>query len=430
MTTPASVSPIHLATKPIRAGSFAPMAADEFLSTPPPPLAWVWDRLIPTGSLTVFAAYMKVGKSTLTYPLVVAVAQGRPFLGFPTKRVPVLILAVEEHQRDVRLRLDRCGLKSDDPVYIHVGRLSPGEFPKVVEFIREKNVGLVLLDTLSRYWNITDENDNAEVARLLDLFLELARSTDVAVVLVHHDRKAGGEDGRNLRGGSALFGVVDQAIHLTKRKGGTKTQRLLKTLGRYAESPPELALDYDPAVGYWLADHLAADREQQADKILEALKRGPLTLEELGEATGLPRTTLQDRLEELVPGRVKRTGTGKRGQPYRFELDLNGNRFCRLEEYIRQNEICRGGQAPETRLDSLLSRWRRGESPVGAAPPIRLCRSIFLIAAETNVPLCQHLVDHPAGYVLKSELAADLLPCLRQAEVASPFVSASISWES
>ena len=34
-----------------------------------------------------------------------------------------------------------------------------------------------------------------------------------------------------------------------------------------------------------------------------------------------------------------------------------------------------------------------------------------------------------AGYVLKSELASDLLPCLRQAEVASPFVSAAISWE-
>ena len=35
-----------------------------------------------------------------------------------------------------------------------------------------------------------------------------------------------------------------------------------------------------------------------------------------------------------------------------------------------------------------------------------------------------------AGYVLKSELASDLLPCQRQAEVASPFVSAAISWES
>jgi DNA-binding NarL/FixJ family response regulator len=34
------------------------------------------------------------------------------------------------------------------------------------------------------------------------------------------------------------------------------------------------------------------------------------------------------------------------------------------------------------------------------------------------------------GYVLKSELASDLLPCLRQAEVASPFVSPAIGWES
>ena len=34
------------------------------------------------------------------------------------------------------------------------------------------------------------------------------------------------------------------------------------------------------------------------------------------------------------------------------------------------------------------------------------------------------------GYVLKSELAWDLLPCLRQADVASPFVSPAIPWES
>jgi DNA-binding NarL/FixJ family response regulator len=34
------------------------------------------------------------------------------------------------------------------------------------------------------------------------------------------------------------------------------------------------------------------------------------------------------------------------------------------------------------------------------------------------------------GYVLKSELASDLLPCLRHAEAASPFVSSAIRWES
>lgn len=34
------------------------------------------------------------------------------------------------------------------------------------------------------------------------------------------------------------------------------------------------------------------------------------------------------------------------------------------------------------------------------------------------------------GYVLKSELASDLLPCLRQAGIASPFVSPALAWAS
>ena|SRR5262245_1967436 len=34
------------------------------------------------------------------------------------------------------------------------------------------------------------------------------------------------------------------------------------------------------------------------------------------------------------------------------------------------------------------------------------------------------------GYVLKSELASDLLPCLKQADGASPFVSPALAWAS
>jgi DNA-binding NarL/FixJ family response regulator len=33
------------------------------------------------------------------------------------------------------------------------------------------------------------------------------------------------------------------------------------------------------------------------------------------------------------------------------------------------------------------------------------------------------------GYVLKSELASDLVVCLSQAEIVSPFVSSAIGWE-
>jgi RecA-family ATPase len=98
----------------------------------------------------------------------------------------------------------------------------------------------VVIDSLSRFWNVMDENNNMEVIREVSPLLEMARETNAAVLLVHHERKSGGEDGRSIRGGSALFGLVDQAIFLERRQGEASNKRTLKTLGRYEESPPEL----------------------------------------------------------------------------------------------------------------------------------------------------------------------------------------------
>src|SRR5262245_32180576 len=102
-----------------RESNFNPVKASELLMQEPEPLTWLWDSYLPVGSLSLLAAYMKVGKSTFAYALAVAVAQGRPFLDYGTKQGPVLILAVEEHPRDVRRRLERFGLSKSDPLYVH-----------------------------------------------------------------------------------------------------------------------------------------------------------------------------------------------------------------------------------------------------------------------------------------------------------------------
>jgi hypothetical protein len=66
---------------------------------------------------------MRVGKTSLIYALALAVAWGKPFLGFPTTQGGVLVLAVEEHPHDVELRLRALGLQATDPVHVHLGRL-------------------------------------------------------------------------------------------------------------------------------------------------------------------------------------------------------------------------------------------------------------------------------------------------------------------
>ena len=57
---------------------FAPKHVRELAAEVSDAIEWVWYRMVPVGSLVLLCGYMKSGKSTLAYELVVAVAQGRP----------------------------------------------------------------------------------------------------------------------------------------------------------------------------------------------------------------------------------------------------------------------------------------------------------------------------------------------------------------
>lgn len=225
-----------------------PISAAELLAEELPPLVWVWEPFLPEGGLVVCAAFMKVGKSTLTCALAVAVAQGRPFLGYPTKQRGVLILALEEHARDVQRRLQAFGLRPEDPLWVQRDpvRLASQTLGELEEFVDARGIGLVIIDTLGRFWTVLDENDNAGIERALGPVLDLARRTGACVLLVHHERKGADEQGatgETIRGGSALLGLVDQALLL--RRGAPSDERVLVTVGRYAETPRRLRLRFD-----------------------------------------------------------------------------------------------------------------------------------------------------------------------------------------
>ena len=296
-------------------GQFQPRLVTELMREKPEPLTWVWEPFIPTGSLTVLSAYMKVGKSTLAYALAIAVAQGRQFLGHPTIGGPVLILGVEEHLRDVLLRLEHFGHRENDPIHLHTGALEPSELPSVRAFVESQGVRLVILDTLANYWDIENENDNAAVTKAVRPFLDLAHQEGTAVLLLHHDRKTGGEGGRGIRGGSALLGLVDQALLLDKRQGGKKTDRTLRTLGRYAESPSEfhLRLEEDKYIPLGTSEELT--RAGRMERVEAVLNETPQTVERLSERTGLSMGQIRAALKSLDGSRRVAWQGGVRGNP-------------------------------------------------------------------------------------------------------------------
>src|SRR5438093_4304478 len=56
--------------------------------------------------------------------------------------------------------------------------------------VKETNVDLVIIDTVSAAFNLRNENDNSEVkSRVMGPLVHLARSCNCAVIFVHHHGK-------------------------------------------------------------------------------------------------------------------------------------------------------------------------------------------------------------------------------------------------
>ena len=304
--------------------NFYPATAQSILDWEPGPQLWVWKGFIPQGSLLLFSGYMKTGKSTFVYPLAVSVAQGRPFLGYETSQGGVLILSLEERALDVRNRLIRFGLKHQDALYVHCGPLhnDTQALNDIKNFIVQNHVTLVIVDTLSLFWNVSDENNNAVVVQQMKPILELTRNTGCSVCLVHHTSKAGGDHGRGIRGASSLLGIVDQSLVLEDRQGRRSNQRVLKTLGRYDESPPELILELQDDEWRCLGTGAEAVQIGYMERVYEALAHEPQTVDMLVEKTKLSGKQVRKSLEILTgQDRIGRSGEGIKGDPHVYQIE-------------------------------------------------------------------------------------------------------------
>jgi RecA-family ATPase len=154
-------------------------------------IPWVWEGYLAHGDITIFVSRPKLGKSTLTWQLVKAIILNNSFLNAKTAPQKTLVLAVEENPALVRQRLVKHGLEDSDDLFIKSGLCHPT--PKFHSKLKEKilyhKIGVLIIDTLTAFWDVSDENNAAQVVRALKPLQELAQSTGVAILLLHHARK-------------------------------------------------------------------------------------------------------------------------------------------------------------------------------------------------------------------------------------------------
>lgn len=212
-------------------------------------MEWLWKGYIAKGRSTLLSALWKSGKSTLLSHVILAMQLGKELAAQPTTNCNILILS-EEAIGDWGARRDALGIAPG--VWIEPrpvkAKLTYHEWVELItqikDICKDNHIELLVVDTLSGFWSVQDENDAAKVQTDF-LPINTLLEDNIAVLLIHHFRKSGGADGTASRGSGALGSSVDILVEFSRleQDGDDTSRRTLRTYSRYKESPKEMVIE-------------------------------------------------------------------------------------------------------------------------------------------------------------------------------------------
>jgi hypothetical protein len=205
-------------------------------------------QILPEG-ITFFGSLSGVCKTWFALALAKSLVTGEKFLDVfdVTEKRSVLYLCPEMGERAIRARGVKLHLPMDDGFYcqtISDGAIALND-PLLFQAVRDLNGPVIFLDTAIRFSGAESENDSRENAGgLAMLAFALLRAGAIAVVCLHHSKKAQGEANfmtlENVLRGTGDFGAMADCVwglqHARKRKGNSQWdedyQQESKTLTR------------------------------------------------------------------------------------------------------------------------------------------------------------------------------------------------------
>ena len=285
-----------------------------FLLMKDPALLAPLEMLIPffaaLGRVTMLAAREKLGKSTLVAFLVSKLSNGQMLWGMkllaPTK---VLYVSLEEGLGDLVRRFAKMGANADN---IRVIDSLPvkGALNHIAAEVHHFGAKLIVIDSLAALATaIEDENSATGWTAFLRELTAIARTQNVAIIVIHHGNKQSGK----YRGSSAIGAAMDMIIEMDATDEAS-TRRQFATRGRWDTQPFELG--YDATSGEWaLLAGGPSVRESEAQleldtQVLELVTRQHgVTKTSLREAIGGDKAKVDAALARLLQaGDVARLG--------------------------------------------------------------------------------------------------------------------------
>jgi AAA domain len=197
----------------------------------------------------VTGAVKQAGKTTLVMHICRKNLDGEDFMGEPTVKTPIVYLT-EQQASSLTEALGRAGLLDREDFVTLAWHDTIGiPWPEVARAAADEaeRIGaqVLVVDTLGQFASLRGDAENNAGAALEALRpLQEAAARGLAVILVRHDRKAGGMVGESGRGSSAFAGAVDIIIAIRRGDGNTRpTVRKIESLSRFSETPTELMVE-------------------------------------------------------------------------------------------------------------------------------------------------------------------------------------------
>jgi len=319
---PVNIDP-ELVLKPLDLGALYAIYA-EWQKVP-----WVWQGILPHGSLSLLVGKSESGKSTLVYALIYAIIKGLNFFGRECERGRVLYLAGDPASEYVAAQtFQALGLEEHEGILTLRGALvgNPHAWAQLRQIVADFRPTLIVLDTLGAAVDL-DTEKYAQALRSQQPLTQLARDFNPNILSLHHSQKQAME----------AYNVVDAALGSVGVAAVASTRMVTRTYRRGRQTFHTFEMSNlrigQPLEGEWILVKLdnglmelgSLWSEREGNLIEEAILKvvadsdAPVTQTDIKDRIGLKmsRGLLGKKLSELVRDqKLKRTTAGvKRYSP-------------------------------------------------------------------------------------------------------------------
>ncbi|MCF2533717.1 AAA family ATPase [Yinghuangia soli] len=337
--------------------------ADELMAMEFPEPRWAVPGILSEG-VNLLCGPPKVGKSWMSLGLGLSVAAGGvAFEAIPVDGGPVLYLALEDTPRRLKTRMGKLLQGRPAPAGLTLATACPplpqGGTDAIASWLqRHPDARMVVIDVFAKVRGNAPLGASAYDADYAAVghAKKLADDHAIAVVLVHHVRKAGSDDFlAEVSGTNGLAGAADATLVL--RRGRGQADGVLHVTGRDVDES-EYALTLQPETGSWrllggnAAEHSMGDTRTA---ILRYVRENP----------GAQPKDIAKAVPNVDPPTVRRT-CARMATDGQLSKDSNGRYFS--DNATKHGDLSHLSQVSHSPASGSDQREQMGQTSNGAVP--------------------------------------------------------------